>query len=490
MEAATSSEAAISTMEIEKKAEVEENIEVENDETNNDNPQQRQDFTSESYKVEVTNMGKFSFGVSVFLFIQVISQFIKKRRFFLILFEIQEFRCLIKKLKLKPTKMKTKNHHGGKDHAYLCFRTIAEKDEALKIFDGFVWRGRQLRVKEAKPSLDPVLKRRLEEDKADENSQKAKKFKRKTVLEATAPLAHLPYPEQLKRKEAECIKHLQAYARAVKKSSLALRPMIQAQEKEKGLPCIWHGIKEAPNTNGYRNKCEFAIGKNENGETTVGFRLGSYCDGSVEVGSIQDLPHVPEPTKLAVKLFEAYIKSSEFAVFSVELYTGQFRQLSVRVSESTGEIMLIVGIHTSEITEKVEELTEDIVNYFTEREGKELNVTSIYIEEMNKREVGQTYNKIQHVHGSKYINDTILGLKFRISAAAFFQINTKSAEVLYDLAMKMGRVDSSTSVLDICCGTGTIGLCFAKVIEKICVHSIEPDECFNSLLYFCISAAL
>lgn len=82
MEAATSSEAAISTMEIEKKAEVEENIEVENDETNNDNPQQRQDFTSESYKVEVTNMGKFSFGVSVFRFFQVISQFIKKRRFF------------------------------------------------------------------------------------------------------------------------------------------------------------------------------------------------------------------------------------------------------------------------------------------------------------------------------------------------------------------------------------------------------------------------
>lgn len=231
------------------------------------------------------------------------------------------------------------------------------------------------------------------------------------------------------------------------------------------MPCIWHGIKEAPNKNGYRNKCEFAIGKDGNGEKTVGFRLGSYCDGSVEVGSVQELPHVPERTKLAVKLFEAYIRSSTFDVFSVELYTGQFRQLSVRISDSTGEIMLIVGVHTSEIPEKVDELTKDIVNYFTEREGKQLNVTSIYLEEMNKREVGQTYNKIEHVYGSKYINDTISGLKFRISAAAFFQINTKSAEVLYDLAIKMGKVDSETTVLDICCGTGTIGLCFAKVIE-------------------------
>lgn len=68
--------------------------------------------------------------------------------------------------------------------------------------------------------------------------------------------------------------------------------------------------------------------------------------------------------------------------------------------------------------------------------------------------------------GSKYITDSILGLKFRISAASFFQINTKSAEVLYDLAIKMGKVESSTTVLDICCGTGTIGLCFAKVIRE------------------------
>lgn len=358
--------------------------------------------------------------------------------------------------------MKTKNHHGGKDYAYLCFRTVEEKDEALKIFEGFVWKNRKLRVKEAKPTLDPVLKRRLEEEKADDVG-KAKKYKRKTVLEATAPLAHLDYDEQCKIKEAECIKHLQTYARAVKKASLELRPMIQANEKEKGLPCIWHGIKAAPTINGYRNKCEFAIGRNENGEKTVGFRLGSYCDGSVEVGSIHELPHVPERTKLAAKLFETYIKQSKYEVFSVELYTGQFRQLSVRVSETTGEVMLIVGLHTSEIVDQLDELTKDIVTYFTDGDGKQLNVTSIYIEEINKREIGQTHNKVSHVYGSKYINDTILGLKFRISAAAFFQINTKSAEVLYDMAMKMGKVDSNTTVLDICCGTGTIGLCFAKV---------------------------
>lgn len=359
--------------------------------------------------------------------------------------------------------MKAKNHHRGDNHAFLCFRSVEEKEEAKKLLTGYNWRGREISVKEAKAVVDPVLKRRLEEKKLDQNAPKPKKFRMKTVLEATVPLAELPYEEQLQRKEKECIKHLQAYATAVKRASLELRPIIQANQKEKGLPCQWHGIKEAPNTKGYRNKSEFAVGKNENGEKTVGFRVGTYSNGSVEVGSVQDLPHIPDRTKLAVKLFESYIQSSKYDVFCMELYTGHFRQFTVRQSDATGEIMIIVGLHTTPILDELDELITDIVNYFTERVGNELDVTSIYIEEINKREVGQTHNKVRHVYGSKYITDMILGLKFRISAQSFFQINTKSAEVLYDLAMKMGKIDANTTMLDICCGTGTIGLCFAKV---------------------------
>lgn len=362
--------------------------------------------------------------------------------------------------------MKTKNHHGGNNHAFLCFRTVEEKEHALKVFDGFKWKNRTLQAKEAKALMDPLMWKRLQEEAIQNGAEpvrKQRKIEKKTVLEATAPLAHLPYDEQIKQKELECVRHLQAYARAVKRTSLELRPIIQANEKEKGTPCIWHGIKEAPKINGYRNKNEFAIGKNENGEKTVGFRLGCYNDGSIEVGSIQDVPHVCDRTKLAVRLFEAYINSSKYSIFSVEHYTGQFRQFNVRISESTNEIMVVCGIHTTEILDEVDDLIKDIIDYFMEREGKELNVTSIYLIEMNKRGVGQTCDKIRHIHGSKYITDSILGLKFRISAASFFQVNTKSAEVLYDLAIKMGKVDPNTTVLDICCGIGTIGLCFAKV---------------------------
>lgn len=360
--------------------------------------------------------------------------------------------------------MKTPSKFGGKDHAFLCFRTETEKEEAIRKITGYTWRGRVLKAKLAKAVLDPMLKKRIEESAGCSDKTPTIKPKKRTVLEAAAPFAHIPYEEQVRRKESECIKHLQHYANSVKKSTPQLKSLIQQTEKDNnGLPCIWHGYKKSPKSHGYRNKNEFAVGKNENGERTVGFRLGSYSDGSVEVGPVDDMPQVPDRSKLAAKLFENYVKASKYNVFCLEMYTGVFRQFTVRYSDSTGEIMLIFGIHTSEILDEIRALLLDLVDYFTKREGQELNVTSMYLEEMNKREAGQKHNKIEHLYGTLYITDIILGLKFRVSAASFFQVNTQSAEVMYDMAIQMGNVDAETTVLDICCGTGTIGLCFSQV---------------------------
>lgn len=46
------------------------------------------------------------------------------------------------------------------------------------------------------------------------------------------------------------------------------------------------------------------------------------------------------------------------------------------------------------------------------------------------------------------------------------QINTKSADILYQEAINLGKPTKDTSLLDICCGIGTIGLCFANVSDS------------------------
>lgn len=54
-------------------------------------------------------------------------------------------------------------------------------------------------------------------------------------------------------------------------------------------------------------------------------------------------------------------------------------------------------------------------------------------------------------------------MTFRVSPLAFFQVNTEGAELLYKAAIDMAKPDDNTTVLDVCCGTGTIGLSFSKV---------------------------
>lgn len=68
-----------------------------------------------------------------------------------------------------------------------------------------------------------------------------------------------------------------------------------------------------------------------------------------------------------------------------------------------------------------------------------------------------------HLSGAEYIEEQLLGMKFRVSPRAFFQINTLGAEVLYKAAMDLAQPTTDTTVLDVCCGTGTIGISFAKV---------------------------
>ena len=52
-------------------------------------------------------------------------------------------------------------------------------------------------------------------------------------------------------------------------------------------------------------------------------------------------------------------------------------------------------------------------------------------------------------------------------------VNTPAAEVLYQCVAELADVDKDTIVLDICCGTGTIGLTLAKVNVRRLVYMSE-----------------
>ena len=46
------------------------------------------------------------------------------------------------------------------------------------------------------------------------------------------------------------------------------------------------------------------------------------------------------------------------------------------------------------------------------------------------------------------------------------QVNTGAAEVLYSTVGEWAQLDQDSTVLDVCCGTGTIGISLAKVNQS------------------------
>lgn len=66
-----------------------------------------------------------------------------------------------------------------------------------------------------------------------------------------------------------------------------------------------------------------------------------------------------------------------------------------------------------------------------------------------------------HIDGDKYIYEQLSGFKFRISPDSFFQINTLAAEVLYDELFKLCSFQKTSTLLDLCSGTGEI-FCLCK----------------------------
>ena len=75
-------------------------------------------------------------------------------------------------------------------------------------------------------------------------------------------------------------------------------------------------------------------------------------------------------------------------------------------------------------------------------------------------------DKCKTLFGEEYIVDSLLGVDFKISPLAFFQVNREMTEILYDTAASFAEVEEKT-VLDLFCGAGTIGLTLANKAKRI-----------------------
>ncbi|XP_058392313.1 tRNA (uracil-5-)-methyltransferase homolog B isoform X2 [Diceros bicornis minor] len=223
-----------------------------------------------------------------------------------------------------------------------------------------------------------------------------------------------------------------------------------------------------PVIDGYRNKSTFSVNRGPDGNPkTVGYYLGSWRDRNIICVRSNLLKNIPEKHNQVSQYYEAFLRQSPLEPCLLFHKGGYWRELIVRTN-SQGHTMAIITFHPQELTQ--EELCvqkETIKEFFTKGPGAVCDLTSLYFQESTMTRCSHQQSPYQLLFGEPHIFEDLLGLKIRISPDAFFQVNTAGAEMLYRTVGELSGVNSNTILLDICCGTGVIGLSLAQYTSQV-----------------------
>ncbi|KAG2765485.1 hypothetical protein JG687_00016449 [Phytophthora cactorum] len=234
-----------------------------------------------------------------------------------------------------------------------------------------------------------------------------------------------------------------------------------------GLCCPMDSIHASPVTEGYRNKCEFSFGFDNEDKPCVGFRLGLFREGSVVVSKPDECINVSQEMKEVCAVMQNILETSDVPVYNVNTKSGVWRVLTVRQSVSTRELMVMVQVNPATKTSEERAAVKDLVVKRLTDESNSFKITSIYVQEYDGLSAPSDNDPVEHVFGKTKLEEHLLGMRFSVSPNAFFQVNTRGAEKLYSLVKQYANADEHTLLYDVCCGTGTIGICASKGVGKV-----------------------
>ena len=283
-----------------------------------------------------------------------------------------------------------------------------------------------------------------------------------SIVDVVTPYHALPYEVQLKRKLRQAAAALKAATKTIRTLDPTFTPYHELKTHNEDILCDLTATLPSPTTTGYRNKCEFSVGLDRQGRKTVGFQLGRFAEGVVAVEGVEGCVNVSEAAKRIALTFTQYLQTSEFDCYERLSHTGVWRMVTVRNSRQ-GEVMVVVQIDPTSLSEaQVEAVHDELRQLFTATAP----VHSLYIQHHSGISNMATATPVL-LQGAAYITETLSSLSFRISPSSFFQTNTLAAEVLYSQVKAFACLTPHTVVLDVCCGTGTIGQVMAGGVKRV-----------------------
>lgn len=146
------------------------------------------------------------------------------------------------------------------------------------------------------------------------------------------------------------------------------------------------------------------------------------------------------PTKL-----DEIIQRTQYLLRDVESLSEIYAREAGKSPETSDEIMLCIKTDSDGFRDECK-FAETIMQEFPDING--------------------VFANDRKLAGEDYIEDTLCGLRFRISPKSFYQVNRKGAEILYNLAVN-AATENAKKIVDLYCGTGTIGMCIAKKSQNL-----------------------
>ena len=212
-------------------------------------------------------------------------------------------------------------------------------------------------------------------------------------------------------------------------------------------------ILAAPTCQGYRNKAQYPLAS-QKGRAYAGF----FRAGTHSVVENQRCLILPEETDLVKKAVIDYVNHFRISIYDEAAHKGLLRHIYVRRGAVSGQILVCLVINGQKLPH-----AEDLIRRLQAFPGFTTLVLSVNTQPGNTI-LGKDFITL---YGPGYIDDTLCGLTFRLSARSFYQVNHHQAQRLYETAISQAAITKNDLVLDLYCGVGTITLAMAKAAGKV-----------------------
>jgi tRNA (uracil-5-)-methyltransferase len=198
--------------------------------------------------------------------------------------------------------------------------------------------------------------------------------------------------------------------------------------------------------------------------------------------------NVSSNAKAIANFLQDYARKSELDVYDRVEQKGFFRLALVRTLQS-GQCMVMLQVNPTDISpEDLEKEKQLFTECLLGHETVDFTINSIYWQESTEK-----FNGIKDdmpmtlLHGTPQVVETLMGLQFEISPTSFFQVNPPATELLYNKIKELSLEAASDAkvhgvgedpgvvLLDLCSGTGTIGISMAKSMKKVIGVELCPE---------------